>query len=74
MKRMELDNEKREAMIKKIQTFFQEERDEDLGDLAALLVLDFIAAELGREFYNQGIEHAIQYMTDKVDDLYGLRI
>ena len=73
MKPIELSKDKRDAMIKKIQVFFMEERSEDLGDLAALLVLDFIVDQLGREFYNQGIDDAISYMTDKVDDLYGLK-
>ena len=47
---------KREELLKEIQVFFSEERGEDLGDLAALLVLDFIVDKIGPELYNQGLE------------------
>jgi len=74
MKRIQLSEENKQDMIKKIKNYFANERDEDLGDLAADLVLDFVTDELGNHFYNQGIEDSIAYMSDKVDDLYGLKL
>jgi len=74
MKRIQLNEENKQDMIKKIKNYFANERDEDLGDLAADLVLDFVTDELGNHFYNQGIEDSIAYMSDKVDDLYGLKL
>lgn len=69
-----ISKENREAMIDLIKTFFQKERDEDLGNLSAGMILDFFMKELAPEFYNQGIYDSYQYMNDKIEDLFGLQI
>ena len=69
-----ISKEKREEMRMKIVNYFLSERDEDLGELASGLVLDFFIEELGPIIYNQGIEDAQIYMRDKLDDLYALQI
>lgn len=40
-KKIELSKEKQEHMISMIKDYFRKERDEELGDLAAMLILDF---------------------------------
>ena len=45
-------------MIAEIKHYFAKERDEDLGDLAAGMVLDFITEKLAPDFYNQGVDKA----------------
>ena len=67
--KIELNEEKRIAMISEIKTFFQKERDELIGDLASILVLDFFMEKLATEVYNQGVYDSCQYMKKKVDDL-----
>lgn len=52
---IKLTKEKRDKMVSSIKNFFHEEREEELGDLAANLILDFIIEELAPEFYNQGV-------------------
>jgi Uncharacterized conserved protein len=47
--------EKRQDIIKAIKIYFQKEREEEFGDLAASLLLDFFMDKLAIEFYNQGI-------------------
>lgn len=69
---MKISKDKKEKMIKSIKTYFLNERDEDLGDLAAELILDFITKELAPEFYNQGIQDAYRYMKDKAEDMLEL--
>lgn len=71
--KMELSKEKREQMIEIIKSYFYEERDENLGDLGATLILDFILEKLAMEFYNKGIYDAYQYMNDRLDDMLGLQ-
>lgn len=61
----------KKEMISAIQTYFLKEREEDLGDLAALLVLDFFMDKLAPHVYNQGIYDAYRYMNDKSEDLLG---
>jgi uncharacterized protein (DUF2164 family) len=68
-----LTKEQRDAMISEIKFYFSHEREEELGDLAAGLVLDFILEKLAPEFYNQGIADAYRYMKDAAEDLLSIR-
>ncbi|ABO50543.1 conserved hypothetical protein [Desulforamulus reducens MI-1] len=66
---IKLDKETRQYMISEIKTYFLIERDEDLGDLASGLILDFFIEKLASEFYNQGVYDSYSYMSDKIVDL-----
>ena len=72
--RIKLSKETREQMIIELRNFFLNERDEEIGDLASMLLLDFIVEKFGPVFYNQGIEDSIMYLKDKIEDLYGLEV
>ncbi len=72
--RLEISREKRQEMIKLIKNFFINERDEDLGDLAASLILDFFIEELAPEFYNQGILDSYKFFEGKMEDLFSIQI
>jgi uncharacterized protein (DUF2164 family) len=61
-------------MIDLIKNYFLKERDEDLGDLSATMILDFFTKELAPEFYNQGVYDSYAYMNDKMEDLFALQI
>lgn len=71
--KIKLSNEKRADMINSIKSYFDKEREEELGDLAAGLILNFIIEELAPEFYNQGVYDSYKYMTDRVDDLLSIQ-
>jgi uncharacterized protein (DUF2164 family) len=72
--RIKISKENKEEMRNHIINYFSEERDEDLGDLASQLLLNFFIEELAPYVYNQGIEDAHVYVKDKVDDLFALQI
>jgi uncharacterized protein (DUF2164 family) len=72
--RIKLSKETREYMIKEIKRYFSNERDEEIGDLAASLFLDFIIEELAPEFYNQGVYDSCNFMKDKSEDLLSIQI
>jgi uncharacterized protein (DUF2164 family) len=65
--------EKRDEMISAIKNYFLKEREEEIGDLRAGLMLDFILEELAPEFYNQGISDSYTYMKDTIEDLLSIR-
>ncbi|MFZ5640845.1 MAG: DUF2164 domain-containing protein [Bacillota bacterium] len=71
--KIKLGKEKREQMVSEIKAYFLIERDEELGELASGLILDFIIEKLAPEFYNQGVWDSYKYMNDKVEDLLGLQ-
>jgi uncharacterized protein (DUF2164 family) len=64
-----LSKEKREEMIGKIKDFFLKDRDEEIGDLAAGIYLDFVIEKLSDEFYNQGVLDSYKYLDDHLPDL-----
>lgn len=68
----ELTKEQKDQAIVHIKNYFDENRDEAIGDLAALLFLDFICDMFGPFFYNLGIADSAKFMTDKIDDLFSI--
>jgi uncharacterized protein (DUF2164 family) len=71
--KFKLTKETREDMITAIKTYFSEEREEELGDLASNLMLNFIIEELAPEFYNKGVADSYKYMSDRVEDLLAIQ-
>lgn len=71
--KIQLTKEKRDDLISELKEYFYNEREEELGDLAASLMLDFIIQKLAPEFYNQGVYDSYIYFTDRVEDLLGIQ-
>lgn len=66
---IKISKETREDMISSIKNYFEKEKDEELGDLAAGFILDFIIEELASEFYNQGVNDSYKFMSVRCEDL-----
>ncbi len=71
---MNLSNEKKQEMVNAIKEYFFNERNQEIGDLAATLILDFFIEELAPVFYNQGVYDAYQFMNGKLEDLFEIQI
>jgi uncharacterized protein (DUF2164 family) len=67
--KIEINNEDKKEMIKKIKEYFYEEREEEIGELAATLVLSFFLEELGPYVYNLGVYDSYRYMSERIEDL-----
>jgi uncharacterized protein (DUF2164 family) len=70
--KFDLTIDQKKEMIRQIQNYFDKERDEEIGDLAAMMLLDFIIDELAPVFYNLGIADSHAFVTDKLEDLFGM--
>ncbi len=70
---IKLTKETRDDMVSAIKNYFLKEREEEIGDLAAGLILDFIIEELAPEFYNQGVYDSYKLMGDRIEDLMALQ-
>jgi len=70
---IKITKEKRDYMISEIKNYFFIERNEDLGDLASSLILDFITEKIAPEFYNQGVLEAYKYMNERVEDMLSIQ-
>jgi uncharacterized protein (DUF2164 family) len=60
-------------MIAEIKNFFSKEREEEIGDLAAGIILDFILEKIAPELYNQGVDDSYRYIKDAAEDLLSIR-
>jgi len=68
----ELKANQKKQYLDDIICFFKEERDEEIGIIAAEIVLDFFLSTLGKNIYNKGVNDAHAFISDKLDDLYAL--
>ena len=73
MKEIKLNKDQKRELLDKIKAFFLEERDEELGDLSAEIVLDFFLKELGDVIYNKAIDDAHGLMQDIIEDILSLQ-
>ena len=76
MKPVEFSQDERVAATGKLRDYFARELDQELGQLPAEMLLDFIGKEIGGAFYNRGVHDAQQLVQQKAEDiveaLYGL--
>lgn len=70
---LEISKERKDYLISEIKSYFLIERNEVLGDLASLLLLDFIAEKIAPEFYNQGVAEAYKYMNERLEDMLSIQ-
>ena len=62
----------RKRALASIKQYVSENLDQELGDLQAGLLLDFVLEEIGPSIYNRAIEDAQTYLQDRVADLEGV--
>ncbi|MCK9578979.1 MAG: DUF2164 domain-containing protein [Methanoregula sp.] len=70
---VKVTKERRDEMISEIQKYFSKEMDEEIGNLAAGMILDFIMEKLAPEFYNQGVYDSHKYLHDAAEDLLAIQ-
>lgn len=71
--KIKLTKEKKDEMISTIKNYFLNEREEELSDLASMLILEFIIEKLAPEFYNQGVNDSYKYMNNSIEDLLSIQ-
>jgi len=70
---IELEQKNEEYLLKSIRQFFDEELEEEIGDLRARAVLEFCLREICPSVYNQAISDAQETLQVAVLDLSGVR-
>lgn len=66
---IQLDDARRDQLIRRLQGFFLKELDEDLSRFRAEQILDFHLEALGPQVYNQAVQDARKFMQERLDDL-----
>lgn len=76
MKPIEFSKEELRDMVRRLQAYFTDELDQDLGALPAEMLIAYIARDLGPAFYNRGLYDAQALIAAKaeetIDAIYGL--
>ena len=76
MKKIEFSKEERADISRRIQDYFADELDQEIGQIPAEMLLGFFAEEFGKYYYNQGLHDAQAVLAAKIDDfgdaIYGL--
>lgn len=72
MKKLILSKDDKALAVQSLKNYFSKEMEEEIGDLSASLLLDFITEEIGPLYYNMAISDACKFMDGCVEDLYGL--
>lgn len=73
---IKISREQKTDIAQKVQAYFEEERSESIGQLAAEQLIDFMIGELGPHIYNQALTDARAMIAEKMaqidDELYVL--
>ena len=76
MKPIKFEKEERAAIVAKIQRYFVDELDSEIGAIPAELLLNFFTEQIGPFYYNQGLgdaQAAMARMVDNInDEIHGL--
>lgn len=63
---MNLKKEEKEYTVERVKEYFELERGEVIGDLAAEQFVQLLSEEMGPFFYNKGIHDARKMVDEKV--------
>ncbi|ACF14535.1 conserved hypothetical protein [Chloroherpeton thalassium ATCC 35110] len=69
MAEIEFSKEEKDVIIQKLQDYFKDELDQEIGNFDALFLLDFMSKEIGAYFYNRGLYDAQAILKRKLDDV-----
>ena len=69
MSEIRFSPEERESICRRIQIYFQEELDQEIGQFDAGFLLDFFAEEIGPSFYNRGLYDAQAILESRMEQV-----
>jgi uncharacterized protein (DUF2164 family) len=69
MDNIALSREDRALALDRIREHLETERGEEVGDLAVIMLYDFIAEDIGPLFYNEGLNTAQQVLRRAGDSI-----
>ena len=69
MPKIDLSKEERAAIVGRIQLYFNEELDREIGQFDAGFLLDFFTDEIGPYFYNRGLYDARAVIESRLENI-----
>jgi uncharacterized protein (DUF2164 family) len=68
-KKIEFSKEETSQIVRRIQKYFDDELEQEIGQLPAELLLRFFSDEIGNYHYNRGLYDAQAVLLGKIDDI-----
>lgn len=69
MPAIEFTKEEKAVLVGKIQRYFREELDREIGQFDAEFLLDFFSAEVGAYYYNRGLYDAQALLEKRLETI-----
>ena len=69
MSKIEFTKEELESMVNKLQTYFGDELDQEIGQFDAEFLLDFFSKGIGAYYYNKGLQDARAIFESKIESI-----
>jgi uncharacterized protein (DUF2164 family) len=69
MSEIKFSNEEKLAIGKKVQRYFEEQLDQEIGQFDAEFLVDFFANEIGDYFYNRGLYDAQAILQKRIEEI-----
>ncbi len=69
MSTIEFSKDEKEIIVQKIQLYFSEELNQDIGQFDAQFLLDFFSEEVGPYFYNRGLYDAQTILESRLESI-----
>ena len=67
--KVKIEKEKKQKLVKEIQAYFIDNYEEEIGELKAELLIDFLIEKVGKEVYNQALYDSKYWFKKKLEDL-----
>lgn len=69
MSNIKLSEQNKTELIDKLQSYFEQELEQELGQFDAEFLLDFISKEFGKIYYNQGLYDAQAILESRIESV-----
>jgi uncharacterized protein (DUF2164 family) len=69
MSKIKFSIEQRTAMVQKLQSYFDNELEQELEQFDAEFLLDFFSKEIGAHFYNRGLHDARAIFESRIESI-----
>lgn len=69
MSKIEFQKHQTDEIVIKIQSYFEKELDNDIGQFEAEFLLDFFSEKIGPYYYNQGLTDAKSVIDERVESI-----
>lgn len=69
MSTVDFSKQEKAILVQKIQRYFEDELEQELGQFDADFLLDFFTKEIGVYFYNRGLYDAQAVLDSKLEDI-----